>query len=419
MKMTELDQHPVNLRRLHLAAIVVGVLCAVISIVGIFVNSAQFMNSYLFAYQFILGISLGSLALVMLHHMTGGDWGYCIRRVAEASAMMMPLLTILFLPIFFSTHLLYPWARPENFEHDKVMQLQIDRWFNPGFWRVRAVIYFAIWNIWAFMMWYGSGKHDRTGDPWLVVRMQRFSAFGILLFILTVTGASVDWIMAREAHWYSTIIGLVISVAMTLSGLVCALAVVRAKRHDPELGAYLTPPRLNDLGNLMLALVILWAYLSFSQLLIIWMGNMTPDSPWYIRRGFSGDPNAPHGWKGIGALLLLCHFFIPFFVLLGRANKRNLGTLTTLAIMMLLMRLIDCFWWSWPTSLYDKAGDTVLRVPAVHWLTFTLPPALFGIWLGAMLTLLRTRPLLARVEHSPFEHEHGHGEHGHDAHATA
>jgi len=413
--MTELDQHPVNLRRLHLAAIIVGVLCAVVAIIGAFTNRPQFMNSYLFAYQFILGISLGSLALVMLHHMTGGDWGYCIRRVLEASAMMMPLLTILFLPIFFSPHLLFPWANPDLFKTDHVMQIQIERWFNPQFWRVRAIIYFAVWNVWAMLMWYGSGKHDRTGDPWLVVRMQRYSALGLLLFVLTVTGEAVDWMMSREAHWYSTIIGLVISVSMALSGLVTALAVLRAKRRDPELGAYLTPPRLNDLGNLFLALVILWAYMSFAQLLIIWMGNISPDSPWYIRRGFSGDPNAPHGWKAIAALLLLCHFFIPFFILLGRVNKRRIETLTMLAIMVLLMRAIDCFWWSGPTSLYDQPGQKFLTPRSVHWMDFVLPPALFGIWLAAMLTFLRTRPLLARVEQNPY------AEHGvlNDSHAAA
>src|SRR5439155_25832165 len=163
-----------------------------------------------------------------------------------------------------------------------VMKTQMKRWFELGFWQMRAIIYFCVWIIWSILMWYGSGKHDRSGDPWLVVRMQRFSAFGLVLYVATMTAAAVDWIMAREAHWYSTIIGLVICVSQALSALAVSLAVLRFKRRDPALASYLTPPRLNDLGNLMLALTVLWAYMSFAQLLIIWMGNMATDSPWYI-----------------------------------------------------------------------------------------------------------------------------------------
>src|SRR3954468_21426705 len=138
--MTDFDTHPAPLRRLHLGAIVVGIICTVFAVIGAMTNRPQFINSYLFAYQLILGISLGSMALVMLHHMTGGDWGYCIRRILEASAMTMPLVTILFIPIFFNAKWLFPWATPENFAHDKTMQIQIDRWFTVGFWQIRAVI---------------------------------------------------------------------------------------------------------------------------------------------------------------------------------------------------------------------------------------------------------------------------------------
>jgi hypothetical protein len=217
--------------------------------------------------------------------------------------------------------------------------------------------------------------------------------------------------MAREAHWYSSIIGFAITVGQALSGLAVALAVLRFKRRDPAIADYLTPPRLNDLGNLMLAIIILWAYMCFAQLLVIWMGNTATDSPWYIRRGFSGDPNAPHGWKGFAGILILFHFFVPFFVLLGKENKRHLGKLSMLAILMVLMRLLDCYWWSRPTSLADRPGIPYLVPPTVHWLDLVIPPALFGLWLGAMLLLLRTRTLMARVEHSAFEEGESHHAH--------
>ena len=192
-----------------------------------------------------------------------------------------------------------------------------------------------------------------------------------------------------------------------------ALAVLRFKRRDAALASYLTPPRLNDLGNLMLALTILWAYMSFAQLLIIWMGNTATDSPWYIRRGFSGDPAAPHGWQLVALLLLVGQFFVPFFILLGRVNKRHLGKLSMLAMLVVLMRVIDCYWWSRPTSLDDPFGTKILVPAHLHWMDLVIPPALFGLWLSVMLLLLRTRPLLARVEHSPFEETHGASHHAH------
>ena len=154
-------------------------------------------------------------------------------------------------------------------------------------------------------------------------------------------------------------------------------------------------PRLNDLGNLFLSLTILWAYMAFAQLLIIWMGNTSPESPWYVRRGFSGDPNAHHGWKAVAALLILGHFFVPFFILLGRTNKRRLEPLSMLAILMIIMRVVDCFWFCGPTSLDDRGKTlTELTPRAVHWIDLAMPPALFFIWLAVMLLILKARPLL-------------------------
>ena len=414
--MSELANNNSPLKRLHLLSLGAGALFAIISLIGFATNREEFISAYLFSYQFILGIALGSLALVMLHHMTGGDWGYCIRRITEASAITIPLLTILFIPIAMNTKLLYPWANPDVYAADKILKLQHDRWLNEKFWLIRACIYFAIWNIWAFLMWFGSGKHDRTGDPWLVVRMQRFSALGLLLYVVSMTAAAVDWIQSREAHWYSTILGLVICVSQALTGLVVAIAVLRAARHSSKpLYDYLTPPRLNDLGNLFLALTILWAYMSFAQLLIIWMGNISPDSPWYIRRGFSGDPNAHHGWKMIALLLILGHFFIPFFILLGRINKRRLEPLSMLAILMIIMRAIDCFWLSGPTSLDDRGKQVLTELTPRRSLDGSGDSARPVFCLaGGHVVDLEDPHAVGATEHSAFD-EHGETHHAHAA----
>jgi len=177
---------------------------------------------------------------------------------------------------------------------------------------------------------------------------------------------------------------------------------------------------LNDLGNLMLALVILWAYLSFSQLLIIWMGNISPDSPWYIRRGFSGDPAAPHGWRNVAAILLIFGFFVPFFVLLIKSNKRDIRIITLVAVLVLFMRVIDAFWWNGPTSLDDwRPGhlDGFLTPRTPNWMDLVTPIALFGIFMTFMLWLLKGRPLLARVEEGPdLDHPEATPHHGAPAH---
>jgi hypothetical protein len=414
--MTELADSNSDLNRLHGRALGVGAVFTIFAIVG-FVPPGlrdQFYSSYLFSYLFILGIALGSLGITMLHHMTGGDWGYCIRRITESSAMTMPLLTLLFIPIALNTQHLFPWANPDIVNGDKILEHQ-RVWMNWNFWALRACIYFAVWNLLALLMYYGSSKYDRTGDPWLVVRMQRICSVGLFLYVVTMSFAAVDWIMAREAHWYSSIIGLVMCVSQVLSALVLSLIVLRAIQKKPGLVDFITPPRLNDLGNLFLTFTILWAYMNFAQFLIIWMGNTAPDTPWYVRRGLGGDPAASHWWKFIAGLLLLVHFFIPFFILLGRSNKRRIEPLSTLAMLMLMMRAIDCFWWAGPTSLLDRGKEITKLTPrSIHWLDLVMPLALFGIWLSVMLIILKWRPVLARVEHGP-ETEPG----GHHAHAAA
>ena len=173
--MNEMQSSNPSLNRAQLIGLVVGTGCAVVALIGAFSSELreQFFSSYLFSYLFILGIALGSLGITMLHHMTGGNWGYCIRRITESSAMTMPLLTLLFIPIALNTQHLFPWANPDLVKGDKILEFQGRVWMNQQMWCIRAIIYFAIWIIMALaMMYYGSSKYDRTGDPWLVLRTE-------------------------------------------------------------------------------------------------------------------------------------------------------------------------------------------------------------------------------------------------------
>jgi hypothetical protein len=196
--------------------------------------------------------------------------------------------------------------------------------------------------------------------------------------------------MSREAHFYSTILGLMVAVGMVLSALVFVVSLLAVLDDESHLLHFLTPPRLNDVGNLMLTLVILWAYLSFAQFLIIWIGNIKPETPWYVHRGLGAQPN---GWRYVGLLLVVGHFFVPFLLLLFRNNKRHLPFLAALAMALLVLRLIDVHWLIAPSGPERGAKATWMEIP--------LALGIGGIWFYVFVGLLRRRPLLARSEEEP------------------
>lgn len=412
---TEKDPKNASLNRLQISALLIGVACAIAVVAGAFADWPRFINAYLVGYLFILGMALGSLGVVMMHHLTGGEYLYMVRRIGESAAITMPLVTILFIPIILGARYLYPWANPSIVNGDPILTHQAGY---MSWWIIRACIYFAIWNLLAIYMWWGSSKFDRTSNPWTVLHLQRVSAIGLFIYTVTMSFATVDWIMLREAHWASSILGFVICVSQMLGAIVLMIALLRLLRHTPSIGNYVTPPRLNDLGNLFLTFTILWAYLSFAQLLVIWMGNVDHETTWYVRRGMGGIAPTHSFWPAIGLGLVILHFFVPFFILLGRNNKRRIERIATLAILVLVMRVIDIFWWVGPTSLsvpsIQKDVDGLL-VRQITWMDVVMVPAMFGIWLAVALWLLKLRPALARTEHGPELQEGG----AHSAHAAA
>jgi hypothetical protein len=392
--MSERHHLPERLDRLQRHALVLGVIGLLIGGVGCFVNRAHFANAWLVAWFFWLGIALGGLAITMLHHLTGGDWGIAIRRECEAVAMTLPLLAVLFVPIAISTPSLFPWGNPGVVAGDRVLMHQ-SVYFNNVWLLIRAIIYFAVWCLLAWLLWSQSIRYQQTADFAIVHKMRKVSAFGLLVFTATVSLAAFDWIMSREAHFYSTIIGLMVAVGMTLSALVFVVSLLAVLDDESELLHFLTPPRLNDIGNLLLTLVILWAYLGFAQFLIIWMGNIKPETPWYIHRGLGAEPN---GWRYVGLLLVVGQFFAPFLLLLFRNNKRHLPFLAALAMAMLVLRLIDVLW------LVAPSGPP--RGARVTWMEIPLTLGIGGIWFYLFVGLLRRRPLLVRPEDDP-EHATG------------
>jgi hypothetical protein len=364
--------------RIQRPALVIGVVGLALSAIGIGLDARQFFQSYLVAYLFWLGITLGSLPILMLQYITGGAWGAVLRRILESATRTLPLLLIFFVPLLFGLTSLYEWARPEAVAHDPMLQHK-QRYLNLPFFLMRAAVYFAIWLVvmWFLNRW--SAVQDDDGDPAVARRLEYLSRGGLLLYALTMTFASIDWVMSLEPHWFSTIYGILFIGGQVLAAFAFAIPVAALIADRPPLSDVIGAEQFHDLGKLLLAFIMLWAYFAFSQFLIIWSGNLPEETPWYLNR-------LRGGWEWIGIALIALHFALPFAVLLSRDMKRNARRLALVACGVIVMRAIDLFWLVSPA--FESEG---LRV---HWLDLTTFVGVGGIWLTVFIWQLRARPLL-------------------------
>lgn len=377
-------------------SLLIGGVAAAACAVGAFASPAQFFRSYLAGYMLWLGISLGCLAVLMLQHLSGGIWGFVIRRLLEAATRVFPLLALLFLPLLFGMHHLYPWADPAQVAHDELLQHKA-AYLNTSAFLARAVFYFAFWIVASHLLSRWSLQQDQVPRAALRDRLQGFSAIGLLFYGLTATFSAVDWVMSLDPHWYSTIYGMLFMAGGAVAGmsLVIAMASLLA-RHRP-MADVLAPGHFHDLGKLLLAFVMIWAYFSFSQFLIIWSGNLPEEITWYHVR-LAG------GWRTVGLLLLLFHFVLPFLLLLSRDLKRQGRMLALVSSAVLAMRFVDLYWLVAP-SFPEAAGGI-----RFHWLDLAAPLAVGGLWLAEFLRQLKSRPLVPLNDPLlPQVLEHAHG----------
>jgi hypothetical protein len=379
MAITQTADHLIpSLRRYQQRLLIAGAIGGLISLVGWWIDPRQFFQSYLMAYMFVLGITLGCLALGMVHQLSGGAWGVVIRRPIGAASRVLPVLTVLFLPIVFGMHDLYEWTHADVVAADKVLQHK-QLYLNTPFFLVRAAVYFLVWNTLSFFLNAWSLEQDRTGDPLIARRMQLLSAVGLLGYGATVTFASFDWLMSLEPHWFSTIYGVLIMGGQGLSAMAFLIIAAGWLSRRPPLQSIIVPAHFHDLGNLMLAFVMLWAYFSFSQYLIIWSGNLPEEIAWYLHR-------LQTGWRLVALLLVVFHFVAPFALLLSRAVKRHGQTIVKVAFGILAARLVDLHWLIAPEFHRDGIS--------VSWLDIVVPVSLSTIWLGCFVWQLRGRALL-------------------------
>ncbi|HYJ89087.1 MAG TPA: hypothetical protein VEW46_23675 [Pyrinomonadaceae bacterium] len=397
MKVTSYNP-PAGLKRFQQIALVVGALFVALLMVGYLLNRDQFFHSYLFAFSFWVGISVGSLALLMLQHLSGGGWGLVIRRVLEAATQTLPLMALLFVPIVLGAHSIYSWTHEEEIAKHPVLALKT-KYLNLPFFSVRSVFYFAIWILLAYLLTRWSSLQDQTADRRYTKNMRVLSGPGMVLLVFTVTFGSIDWFMSLDPEWYSTIYGLVFVASWAVSALAFVIAVLGTlSKHEPA-SNFVAQLHFHDLGKLLLALVMLWTYFSFSQFLIIWSGNLPEEIHWYI-------PRTHGGWGAIALFVVILHFAFPFLFLLSRNFKRDSGKLVWIAVLILIMRLFDLLWTIAPSFTGEHFH--------VSWMDIVAPIGIGGLWLAFFAWRLSKRPLIPINDpqfETVLEQKHAHAGH--------
>jgi hypothetical protein len=377
-------------------ALLVGAGGAALSIVMALIQPSSFFQGYLVGFLFWLGIALGSLGILMLHFLVGGAWGFLIRRPLEASALTILLIAVLFLPIALGLKHLYPWADAVRVQTDEVLQHK-RAYLNVTWFLIRAVVVLGSWSGLALLLNRNARAQDNGVSTAPTRLSEAISGPGLVFLFLSTTIATIDWLMSLEPDWYSTIYSAMLIVGMALSAF-SAMIIVAALLADVDpLSEVAGAEAFNDLGNLLLAFVMLWAYMSFSQFLIVWSGNLTEEIPWYLRRSAGG-------WWWICLALILFHFFMPFGCLLFRETKRNPRNLWKVAVVILTMQVIDCIWLVVPAFGTVTIGVAVSLVAALV--------GIGGLWTWAFIGLLKRRPLLPRNDPllaQVLEHAHAGG----------
>jgi hypothetical protein len=381
---------------------IAGVVFAILSIAIAFWHPDEFYRGYLLAFMDWLGVALGSMAIIMVRHLTGGGWGVVIRRVQGAAMRTMPVLTVLFIPIVIAVlqGRIYPWAMPiasvedEHIHEHLVKDAFVRSYLNPTGFIIRAIIYFAIWNLLSFLLtqWSHEGDSPSTRDN--TERFKRVSGPGLILYAFTITFAVIDWVMSLDPTWISTIFGLVILAGELLSAICFAVFVESILHRYKPMSDLLKPEFVHDHGKWMLTFTMLWAYFSFSQWLIIWAGNLPNEITFYMKR-LNG------GWGWIGLILALLGFCAPFAILLSRPFKRDIRKLVWLAIWILCIRWLDLLW------MIEPNFSATLRITLADIVVTT---AVGCLWLGFYFRNLASLPLLPAYDASigeVLEHKHG------------
>jgi hypothetical protein len=385
---------PDSVGRLQQRALFAGLLGLVLCIIGYVKSPENFIHSYLLAFIFVLGLSLGSLGLLMLQHLTGGHWGIIIRRPLESATRSLPLVFVLFFPIFFGMKYLYSaWLNAPASGEGALSQFQ-QSYLTADWFKIRALIYFGVWLLLVFFFNRWSKEQDvNREDRTLRRNLKMLAGPGMILYVFAMSFAAIDWVMSISPHWASTIYGFLFVAGQLISSMSLMIAVIVLLAQTEPFSGVLQKRHLHDLGKLLLAFVMLWAYFDFSQLLITWSGNQPEEISFYRTRLYGQ-------WGVVAVIVLVFHFFVPFFLLLSRDLKRNPKTLPKVAIWLIFMRFVDLYWMTRPEFTSNAMPNL--------W-DFAAPLALGGLWFFVFAWQLKQRPLLPlgdpKLEEAIEQHE--------------
>jgi hypothetical protein len=367
-------------------AFFVGLAGIVVSLYGMTTDSDQFFRSYLLAFIFTLLIPVSCNVLLCLHHLVGGQWGVLLRPLLESGSRTLPFNFLLSIPILLNLPKLYEWARPEVVAHDHILQ-QKAAWLNENFFIGRIIFYFAAWYLLGYFLNRFSDQQaaGRTFEETEAAkdRLRNLSGPGIVIHMLTLTFAAFDLGMSLEPHWPSTMYGVLYLIGGALSTMAFMILVMRRLAESEPMSRLLKPNHFHDFGTLMFAFVCLWAYVNFSQFLIIWSANLPEETPWYFKR-------TQGAWNTMAGCLMIFHFALPFFLLLMRFNKKKSAILAVIATFMLFMRWVDLVWLIVPAFHHTEDASHHF----IHWMDVAAPIGLFGLWVGFFVYQLGRKSLM-------------------------
>lgn len=400
--MEHTDSHDPRIARIRRAAILFAIAGWLILILGGFMSGGggkQFFQSYLYAFLFWNGLSLGCLSLIMLHHLVAGRWGFMVQRIAEAGAKNLLVMAVLFVPILlFGLWTIYPWAPGGALADSELVQSKA-AYLNTRGWMLRACLYYAIWIGLMLFFTRTSLAQDRSGDPALTVRMNKAAGPGLVAYVLTVTFMATDWAMSLEPEWFSTIYGPLFIVCHGLTTLAFCIVMLNVVADRKPHADVMSVDYFHHLGSLTCGFVVLWAYMSFSQYLIIWSGNLAEEVAWYKAR--SGNT-----LEGVAVILMVFHFALPLFILLQRRVKRARRALVGMAFWIFAIRTVDLYWIIIPAFHPGVLGFNVMDAAAMF--------GIGGLWMAVFTWNLQRHPLLPlhdqRMQEALGLNGHGHHE---------
>lgn len=365
--------------RLPMVGAVVGILAIAASFaLGGGEDAAQLYFSWLVAFLFFLSIALGGLFFVLVHFVTKAGWGVVVRRLAENAMATLPLFALLFVPVALGIHDLFHWSHDDAVAHDALLAAKAP-YLNDGFFLARAAGYFLVWIGIALVYQRASRRQDATGDERITRRLTAASGPCIIAFAVTVSFAAIDWIMSLDPHWYSTIFGVYYFAGSLIAIFAFTILVAVGLSRRGALHGVVTTEHFHDLGKLLFAFTVFWAYIAFSQYFLIWYANIPEETVWYMHR-------TEGGWFSVALLLAVGHFAVPFFFLMPRSVKRRTLPLAVGALWMLAMHFVDLYWLVMPVLHHDG--------PQFGWLDLTTFLGCGALFLAAFAWPLGRAPVV-------------------------